>query len=122
MAIARVESEAERCLDRIVNALDRRISTGNMLEAYLVVDGSGDPVVRAEPDKTVSDVQLEVTPVDRDQVEIARDAFWRFGKGGGHPARLNYGDCFAYALARFMDEPLLFVGNDVAHTDIASAL
>ena len=49
--------------------------------------------------------------------EIARDAFWRLGKGSGHPARLNYGDCFAYALARSMDEPLLFVGNDVAQTD-----
>jgi ribonuclease VapC len=56
------------------------------------------------------------------QVEIARDAYRRFGKGSGHPARLNYGDCFVYALARLRDEPPLFVGNDFSQTDIASAL
>ena len=65
---------------------------------------------------------IVIEPVTHDQVAIAREAFRRFGKGSGHPAGLNFGDCFAYALARFYDEPLLFVGRDFAATDIESAL
>jgi ribonuclease VapC len=61
---------------------------------------------------------LTAEPVTEAQVFIAREAFRRFGKGSGNPARLNSGDCFAYALARALDEPLLFIENDFAQTDI----
>jgi ribonuclease VapC len=65
---------------------------------------------------------LRIEPVTEDQVRIARDAYREYGKGSGHRARLNFGDCFAYALARVTGEPLLFKGDDFTHTDIASAL
>ena len=61
-------------------------------------------------------------PVSLQQVLIAREAYRRYGKGSGHPARLNFGDCFAYALAKDFDEPLLYIGNDFVHTDVQSAL
>lgn len=63
-----------------------------------------------------------VAPVDRSQTNAAIEAFRRFGKGRGHPARLNLGDCFAYALAKTRDEPLLFKGDDFQHTDVRAAL
>jgi ribonuclease VapC len=62
---------------------------------------------------------IEIVPVDVDQVRIARDAFRRFGKGR-HPASLNFGDCFSYALAKALGEPLLFKGGDFARTDIVA--
>ncbi len=109
------------CLDLLLEARTRRISAGNLLEAYMVIDGARSQELSAEPDATIADLQIAVAPVVREQIEVARDAFQRFGKGSGHPAQLNYGDCFAYALARFRDEPLLFVGNDFAQTDIEPA-
>ncbi len=70
----------------------------------------------------MSRYEILIEPVTEAQVRIARLAYRRYGKGSGHPARLNFGDCFAYALARDRNEPLLFVGNDFVHTDIKSAL
>ncbi len=70
----------------------------------------------------MSRYEILIEPVTEAQVRIARLAYRRYGKGSGHPARLNFGDCFAYALARDRNEPLLFVGNDFIHTDIKSAL
>jgi ribonuclease VapC len=66
--------------------------------------------------------RASVEPVTHAQVALARIAFHRYGRGRGHPARLNFGDCFAYALARFYNGPLLFVGRDFAVTDIDAAL
>lgn len=122
VAIVCSEPEAQRCIDRILEATDRHISAANLLEAYLVIDGARIPEESAEPDVTINDLQIAVAPVNQEQIEIARDAFRRFGKGSGHGARLNFGDCFAYALARYRNEPLLFVGNDFAQTDITPAL
>jgi len=65
--------------------------------------------------------QVEIVSFTREQVELARIAFARYGKGR-HRAGLNLGDCFSYALARFLDEPLLFKGDDFVHTDLLSAL
>lgn len=76
------------------------------------------PETSAKLDTLTDSLRLFVEPVTPEQILIARVAFRRFGKGSGHPARLNFGDCFAYALARALDEPLLFVGYDFAHTDI----
>ena len=63
-----------------------------------------------------------IEPVTAEQARIARAAYRDFGKGSGHPAQLNFGDCFAYALATTAAEPLLFNGNDFSQTDLASAL
>jgi ribonuclease VapC len=122
VAIVRGEPDARRCVDLIFEARDRYISAANLLEAYLVIDGARIPEESAALDATIHDMELAVVPVDRAQVEMARDAYRRFGKGSGHGARLNFGDCFAYALARSRDEPLLFIGNDFAQTDITPAL
>ncbi len=119
VAIVRNESEgADRCLDHILRASTRRISAGNLLEAYLVIDGARMPELSDELDATIVDLQLVTEPVTPEHIQIARVAFRQYGKGSGHPARLNYGDCFAYALVRALDEPLLFIGNDFAQTDI----
>lgn len=68
------------------------------------------------------DAQIAIEPVSAAQAHIARQAYRDFGRGSGHLARLNFGDCFAYALARASGEPLLFKGDDFQHTDIVSAL
>ncbi len=102
-------------------ASERRISAGNLLEAYMVIDGAGKLELSEELDANITDLRLVIEPVTHEHVRIARGAFRRYGKGSGHPARLNYGDCFAYALARYLDEPLLFIGNDFAQTDIPQA-
>ena len=62
-----------------------------------------------------------IEPVTEAQARIAREAYRDFGRGSGHPARLNFGDCFAYALAKAMNEPLLFKGDDFTHTDLTPA-
>ena len=69
----------------------------------------------------VSDLGIEIIPLSLEQASLAFEAFKRFGKGRGAKASLNFGDCFAYALAKELEAPLLFKGNDFAHTDIVSA-
>ena len=66
----------------------------------------------------IKEAQIIIEPVTESQARIAREAYRDFGKGSSHPAKLNFGDCFAYALAKFTGEPLLFKGDDFAHTDI----
>lgn len=122
LAILRNEPEAEAFARAIEAAQQRRMSAANFLEAAIVVDGSRDPIASRRFDDFVREAQLGIEPVTEAQARIARDAYRDFGKGDGHPARLNFGDCFAYALARAAGEPLLFKGADFAHTDIARAL
>jgi ribonuclease VapC len=122
VALALSQAEADRLRSDLDETSPPRISAGNLLEPYMVVDGRQNARVSAFLDQLLEQVGLIVEPVTEVQVRIAREAFRRYGKASGHPARLNYGDCFACALARHMDEPLLFVGNDFAHTDIPRAL
>lgn len=97
----------------------RLMSAGNVLESALVVEARrGEPAGR-ELDLLLHRAEVQVVPVDPEQVEIARAAWRRYGKGR-HPAGLNFGDCFAYALAVASGEPLLFVGEDFRRTDISS--
>jgi len=70
----------------------------------------------------VREAQLEIEPVTEAQARIAREAYRDLGKASGHPAQLNFGDCFAYALARITGEPLLFKGDDFTHTDLTPEL
>ena len=110
------------CARAIETASRRRISAANFVEAAIVIDASRDPIASRRFDDLVREAQLIVEPVTEAQARIARDAYRDFGRGSGHPARLNFGDSFAYALARSMSEPLLFKGNDFAHTDVMPAL
>jgi len=96
----------------------RLISAATVVEASLVVEGQrGEPAGR-ELDMLLHRARFEVVPVDLEQVEMARAAFRRYGKGR-HAAALNFGDCFPYALAKTSGEPLLFKGDDFALTDVA---
>jgi len=99
-----------------------RISAANFLETCIVIDGRRDPVVSRGLDDLMTTAGIVIEPVDEQQALLARAAYRDFGKGSGHPAQLNFGDCFAYALARHKGEPLLFKGADFTHTGIASAL
>ncbi|MGC4191084.1 MAG: type II toxin-antitoxin system VapC family toxin [Thermomicrobiales bacterium] len=99
-----------------------RISTANLLEIWMVIDRKGTKRTHELFAQFMSMVAMVIEPVTLEQVEIARDAWDCYGKGSGHPAQLNFGDCFAYALAKQSGDPLLFVGNDFIHTDVPSAI
>ena len=122
IAILRAEPDAGEMARAIERAQIRRISAANWLETAVVIDASRDPVASRRFDELVHTAELHVEPVSGDQARIARDAYRDFGKGSGHKAGLNFGDCFAYALAKSTGEDLLFKGNDFGHTDITSAL
>ena len=122
IAILRDEPEAAACARAIEAASHRRISAANFVEAAIVIDGSRDPFASRRFDDLVKEAQLVIEPVTEAQARIAREAYRDFGRGSGHPARLNFGGCFSYALARATGKPLLFKGDDFAHTDITPAL
>ena len=86
-----------------------------------MVDSNADPVLSGRFDDLIAASGIALEPVTPDQVRVARQAYRDFGKGK-HPAGLNYGDCFSYALARLTGEPLLFKGEDFALTDVAVAI
>jgi ribonuclease VapC len=121
LAILQDEPDAEGCATAIARASSRRMSAGNFLEAAIVVDSARDPVASRRLDELVSLFGIVIEPVTLDQALIGRAAYRDFGKGGGHPAGLNYGDCFAYALAKMSGEPLLFIGADFSETDLRPA-
>jgi len=121
IAILRDEPEAHACATAIASSTNCRLSAANFLEAALVIDASRDPVASRRFDELIKVAQIVIEPVTEDQARIARDAYRDFGKGSGHAARLNFGDCFAYALAKITGEPLLFQGDDFGHTDVDRA-
>ncbi|MCB2055797.1 MAG: type II toxin-antitoxin system VapC family toxin [Geminicoccaceae bacterium] len=120
IAIAFAEVEARRLALVLQRSVARRISAANHLEATMVVEGRKGPMAQGEVDRFLHDAGIEVMPFDRDQLRLAQDCFRRFGRGR-HPAGLNFGDCFAYALARAQNAPLLFKGDDFHATDIEVA-
>lgn len=122
IAILRDETDAASYARAIEEAPQRQISAANFLEAAIVIDGSRDPVASRRLDDLLREAQIEIMPVTETQARLAREAYRDYGRRSGHPARLNFGDCFAYALARETGEPLLFKGADFAHTDVTPVL
>lgn len=122
VAILRNEPEAAAIAQAIEQAAHRRISAVNFVEAAAVIDGSRDPIASRRFDDLLREAEVTIEPVSENQARIARAAYRDFGKGSGHPAKLNFGDCFAYALAKAKKEPLLFKGNDFRHTDVTFAI
>ncbi|MFZ2007799.1 MAG: type II toxin-antitoxin system VapC family toxin [Stellaceae bacterium] len=122
VAVLFEEPEMPAFAQAMEDAVNCRMSAANFLEATIVIDGWRDPVVSRRLDDLINAVGIAIEPFDEVQARLARAAYQDFGKGSGHPARLNFGDCFAYALARQRGEPLLFKGNDFIHTDITPAL
>jgi ribonuclease VapC len=124
VAIARQEPEAVMFSEILGRSTPKRMSAASLLEIEMVT-----VAVKKRPlsnsdwiDHFLELASIEVEPVSVAQTNIARAAFRRYGKGTGHGAGLNFGDCFSYALAKSLDVPLLFKGGDFSKTDIASAL
>jgi ribonuclease VapC len=121
LAIVLREPDGRRYLRAVLDTALRRMSVSNWLEATMVIDRQGNAVAVNGFEDFMQNAQIELMPVSVSQATIARRAWRTFGRGA-HPARLNYGDCFAYALAKETHEPLLFKGSDFAQTDIEPAL
>ena len=121
VAILRAEAEHTRFIDVIARAGGARLSAASYLETAIVIDRARDPVVSRALDSFLSASGIEVAAVTPAQARIAREAYRDFGKGSGHPAQLNFGDCLSYALAKETDKPILFKGDDFSHTDLISA-
>ncbi len=121
VAILRDEPEAAMLAMAIEASTERRISAVNYVEAAVVIDSSRDAAASRRFDDLVREAKLVVEPVTIQQARLAREAYRDYGKGSGHPARLNFGDCFAYALAKDAGEPLLFKDDDFRHTDVTAA-
>jgi ribonuclease VapC len=117
VAIVLNEAEAEVLERRIADDPVRMMSAATLLELAMVVESRLGQPGGAELDLWLHKAGIEIVPVDADQVDVARRAWRKFGKGR-HQAGLNYGDCFSYALAVTRSEPLLFKGNDFSRTDI----
>ncbi|MBZ5575088.1 MAG: type II toxin-antitoxin system VapC family toxin [Acidobacteriia bacterium] len=120
LAILLAEREAGRFAQAIEDATVCRVSVASYLEAALVIDNRGDAVASREFDLFFRRAGMTIEPVTFEQAQIARQAYRDFGKGR-HRAGLNFGDCLSYALAKSLDEPLLFKGADFAQTDIERA-
>ena len=120
VAVMMREAEADAVREALMKASARAMAAGNYLECALVMSGrrlGG----RADLDEWLTLRRIDILPVDRNLAALAADAFATYGRGR-HPAGLNYGDCFAYALAKSLRAPLLYKGEDFARTDITSAL
>ena len=122
IAILRDEPEARTFAKAIASTNIRRVSAVNYVEAAAVIDASRNPVASRRLDDLFREAQLIIETVTEAQARIAREAYRDFGKGSGHPAGLNFGDCFAYALAKATGEPILFKGDDFSRTDLSPAL
>lgn len=120
VAILFAEPTAARMAYAIEGAARRLLSAASRVELTLVVEGRRGAAGRADLELFLATAGIEIAAVTPDQADLACEAFRRFGKGN-HPAALNFGDCFAYALAKATGEPLLFTGDDFARTDIAAA-
>ncbi|HXH06463.1 MAG TPA: type II toxin-antitoxin system VapC family toxin [Vicinamibacterales bacterium] len=108
-------------LEAIEAADTRRMSVASFVETSIVIEARYGAEGLRDLDRFIHLAGIELVPVDAEQGQLARAAFSRFGKGR-HPAALNFGDCFAYALAMVLGEPLLFTGEDFARTDVRAAL
>ena len=119
IAILRGEADAHKLAQALQQAPARRISAATYVEASVVTDSNRNPVLSRRFDELLRESKISIEAVTLGQARIAREAYRDFGKGR-HRAGLNFGDCFAYALAKAAGEPLLFKGDDFRHTDIES--
>lgn len=122
VAILRSEADSGIYAEAIERATAPRMSASTFLETAIVMDASEHRVPGRRFDELVQLSEISVEPFTAEQARLARDAYRKFGKGSGHRAKLNFGDCMAYALAKESNQPLLFKGDDFRHTDIVPAL
>lgn len=120
LAILQNEPERRGFNEAIATAETRLLSAASLVELSIVLEARFGPDGPGDLDLFLSTAQIEIVALDRDQAELARSAFSRYGKGR-HRAGLNLGDCFSYALAKWAGAPLLFKGDDFGHTDLQPA-
>lgn len=121
VAILLAEPERAEFLSLIRAAEHPVLSAATYTEIGVVLDARAKPVLSRQFDALLDELRIETMDLTAAQARTAREAYRDFGKGSGHPARLNLGDCFSYALAAETDQPLLFKGEDLVHTDIRRA-
>ena len=121
LSILLEEPDKDRFAHAIENDERRLMSVASFLEVFIVLERRFGADGTIKLDQLIAEANINLVPVDVDQAYAARTAFRVYGKGR-HPARLNFGDCFTYALANTLVEPLLFKGNDFSKTNIAEVL
>ena len=121
IAVLYQEPDAARFERTLTRADICRMSAGNLVELSIVIEGQFGAALMRQAEALLRDLKVRIEPVTEEQARIAHQAFCDFGKGR-HPAGLNFGDCFAYALARTLREPLLFKGDDFSKTDVECAV
>lgn len=119
IAILAQEDDAEALASAIQRDETRLLSVATLTEAGIVMTALFGEGGAADLDELIEQMQVEIVPLTEEHARLAREAFARFGKGR-HPARLNLGDCFSYALAKASGHPLLFKGNDFSRTDLVA--
>lgn len=122
LAILLSEPEREQFENALAGDIAPKISAASYLEAGIVIDSKRDPLQSRMFNDFLAEAEISIEPVTADQAAIARAAYRDFGRGSGHPAQLNFGDCFTYALAKEVGEDVLFKGEDFIHTDIRPAV
>jgi ribonuclease VapC len=119
VAILKDEPEADLLTRSLLIADVALLSAASFVEVAMVIDGRRDAVASHQLDNLITHARIRIEPVDEAQTVVARQAFRDYGKGSGHPAKLNFGDCFSYALSKAEGELLLFKGNAFIRTDVA---
>jgi len=122
VAVLKREPEQAAFSSLLEATQDVRISAATYFETSIVIDSLRQPDLSRAFDELMERAGIAVEPVTVEQARIARQAYRDYGKGSGHPANLNFGDCFSYALAREKREPMLWKGDDFGHTDLRPAL
>jgi ribonuclease VapC len=122
LAVLLDEDDADQFYAAMRGSSSSALSAATHLEISIVADARRNPLLSNRLDPLLTQLDVRIEPFSAAQAKIARQAYRDFGKGSGHPAKLNFGDCFAYALAIDADEPLLFKGGDFGHTDVRVAL
>jgi ribonuclease VapC len=122
IAIIKNEPEARAFSEAIEEAKVVRISAASYIESRIVAGRYKDPILTSRVEEILENPGLLIEPVTAEQATIACEAYRDYGKGSGHPANLNFGDCFSYALAREKREPILFKGDNFWHTDLRAAV
>ncbi|HEY1767275.1 MAG TPA: type II toxin-antitoxin system VapC family toxin [Terracidiphilus sp.] len=122
VAILKKEPDWLILLEALESAKHARLSAASYFETSIVLDRKREPVLSADLEELIEEARILIEPVTPEQARIARAAYRDYGRGSGHRANLNFGDCFSYALARAKREPILFTGDDFIHTDLRPAI
>jgi ribonuclease VapC len=122
VAVIKDEPDGRRMAQIMDSAKSVSVSAASYFETSIVIDGLRSPAQSARWDELIEEMEIVIEPVTVTQAKIARQAYRDYGKGSGHPAGLNFGDCFTYALAREKREPVLWKGEGFRHTDLRAVV